>query len=485
MGELRSKALKGVFWSAVDKAGVKLTAFIVSIVIARILSPSDYGVIGMILIFITIANIFIDSGMSQALVQKKNRTQKDLDTAFFFNIGVSCVCYLILFLCAPLIARFYEVAELTDILRVLGLNIILIALSTVQRANLLAKIDFKSIAIVNLCGVMVSGIVGIWMAKTGFGVWALVGQTLTSSGVASLVFWLMGKWRPSLEFSKESLKHLWNFGSKLLATGLVSTIMREIYSVAIGKIYRSSELGYYTRAVQTSDMVAITTNDIINAVTFPILSSLQDDKSRLVSVYSRMLGMTAFIIFPVMTGLAVVAEPFISVLLTDKWLPAVVLMQWLCFARMFTPISSLNMNILNAVGRSDLFMKVDFSKLPLSIITMVITIPLGVKAIVIGGFINTFICYFINAYLPGKLFNFGVKAQFRIFWKIVIATALMAAVSYAAMLLVSPMLLKLIVGTAAGILSYALLSFLIRIPEFTEIQRILLSTLSRISSKIP
>lgn len=475
MGELKSKALKGVLWSGIDKAGVKAVAFIVSIVIARILSPSDYGVIGMILVFITIANIFIDSGMSQALIQRKNRTASDLATAFYFNVGVSVICYIILFLAAPFIARFYEIALLSPILRILGLNIIISAFATVQRANLLANLDFRTIAFVNLGGVLVSGGVGIWMAYSGYGVWALVGQQMSSTVTSTLIFWLAGKWHPAASFSKESFKTLWKFGSKLLATGIVATVMREIYTVAIGKVYRSAELGYYTRAVQTSDMVAITTNDIINAVTFPILSSLQDNRTKMVDVYSRMLGMTAFFIFPIMTGLAVVASPFISVLLTDKWLPVVPLLQWLCFARMFTPISALNMNILNAVGRSDLFMKLDLSKLPLTILMMVITIPLGVKAIVIGSFINTFICYFINAYLPGKMFGFGVKAQFKIFWRITIATSLMAVMTWITISILDSPLIKLIIGIFIGILSYIIFSIILQIKEIREILMIIRS----------
>ena len=303
MGELRSKALRGVLWSAVDKAGVKAVAFIVSIVIARILSPADYGVIGMILVFIVIANIFIDSGMSQALVQRKDRSAEDMATAFYFNVAISVICYIVLFFSAPAIANFYSVPILVPILRILGLNIVIAAFATVQRANLLAKLDFKTIAVVNICSVTVSGGVGIWMAYAGYGVWALVGQQMSSIFTSSCVFWLFGKWHPTAPFSKESFKNLWNFGSKLLATGLVSTIIREINSVAIGRIYRSEELGYYTRAVQTSDMVALTTNEVINAVTFPVLSSLQDNREQMVSVYSRMLGMTAFFIFPIYMSL--------------------------------------------------------------------------------------------------------------------------------------------------------------------------------------
>lgn len=473
MSELKNKAISGVLWSAIDKIGVKTIAFVVSVVIARILSPSDYGTIGMILVFIAVANIFIDSGMSQALVQRKNRSVSDMSTAFYFNVAISICCYLILFFCAPLIANFYNVDELSLILRVLGLNIIISAFATVQRANLIASLDFRTIAYVNVSAVIVSGIAGIWMAYSDFGVWALVGQQMTSIGTATLVYWILGKWRPCASFSKESFISLWNFGSKLLATGVVATIMREIYSVAIGKIYRSSELGYYTRAVQTSELVAMTTNDVINAVTFPILSSLQDNREHMVAVYGKMLGMTAYFIFPIMTGLAVVASPFISVLLTDKWLPAVPLLQWLCFARMFSPISSLNMNILNAIGRSDLFMKLDFSKLPLTIITMIITIPLGVEAIVIGNFIWTFICYFMNAYLPGKLFNFGIIAQFKIFWKIIVATLLMSLVIYISMNLFSCAIIKLTIAIIIGVVSYIFISYFMNIKEMKEVLNII------------
>lgn len=475
MSELKNKAIKGVLWSAIDKGGVKLVSFIVSVVIARILTPADYGVIGMIMVFIVIANLLIDSGFSQALVQRKDRTDVDMSTAFYFNLLIAITCYILLFALAPCIAEFYEMPILVPVLRVIGINIIIISLATVQRAKLLIDLNFKVIAIVNISAVIVSGVMGIYMAYNGYGVWALVLQQVSSYLTMTIVYWLLGRWRPMLVFSKESLVSLWNFGSKLLAAGLVATTLREVYTVTIGKFYRPTELGYYTRAVQTSDMVSITANELINAVTFPILSSLQDDRDRMVSVYSRMLGMTAFCIMPIMTLLAVVAQPFISVLLTDKWLPVVPLLQWLCMARMFTPISSLNMNILNAIGRSDLFLKIDLAKLPLTILTMIITIPLGVKAIVIGNLIWTALCYFINAYLPGRLFGFGVKAQFRIFYKIVIATAIMAMVTTIIMTLISTSIAKLLIGCVTAILIYLLASFVLKINEFQEIKSIIIS----------
>lgn len=471
MGEttLKHKAFRGIAWSAVDKMAVKGINFLISIVIARILSPSDYGIIGMVMVFILVSSLFADSGFSQALVQKKDRTQADMSTAFFFNILVAVCCYALLFVAAPFVAQFYEMPLLVPVLRILGINVIIISLGTVQRANLLIRIDFRTLAIVNVLSAAISGVVGVSMAYNGYGVWSLVGQMLVMQVSSAFLLWVLGQWKPGLEFSKASMYRLWDFGSKLLTAGMVATIMREIYSIVIGKFYRSAELGYYHRAVHTTEVISGTINEIVNVSTFPILSSIQDDRQRLISVYSRLLSMTAFIVFPIMALLALVASPLVSVLLTDKWLPAVVLIQWLCMARMFTPISALNMNILNAVGRSDLFLKVDLSKLPITILVMIITLPISVKAVVIGNFVDTFICYFINAYLPGRLFNFGVKAQFKIFRSIILSTMVMACAAYMAMQLVESPLPQLLLGGIVGVVAYLFVSYIQKSPELKEI----------------
>ena len=476
---LKNKAISGITWSTIDKIALRGMNFLVGIIIARILMPSDYGIIGMVAVFITLSNLFVDSGFSQALVQKQERTQTDMSTAFFFNLLVATGCYAVLFAAAPLIASFYEMPILVSVLRVIGLNVICMSLATVQRANLLIKIDFRTLAIVDIVSVTISGVVGIIMAYKGFGVWSLVAQQMAMQGSSSLWLWILGHWRPTWEFSRGSIARLWKFGSKLLAAGAVATCTREVYSIVIGKFYRSSDLGFYHRAVQTTDVVSGTINEIINTTSFPILSSVQHDRERLVSVYSRLLSMTGFIVFPVMTLLAVIAAPLVSVLLTDKWLPVVPLIQWLCFARVFTPISSLNMNILNAIGRSDLFLKIDLSKLPLTIIIMAITLPISVKAVVIGNFINSFICYFINAYLPGRLFNFGVVAQFKIFWKIILASTIMAFITVYFMQLSSLPILKLLYGGLSAVVSYLAVSKMFKINELTEVLRIIRNTIYR------
>lgn len=474
---LKNRAIKGFVWSAVDKIAMRGMNFLVGIIIARILMPSDYGIIGMVAVFITLSNLFVDSGFSQALVQKQGRTQTDMSTAFFFNLLVAICCYTVLFVVAPLIASFYEMPILVSVLRVIGLNVVFISFATVQRANLLIKIDFRTLALVDIISVLISGGVGIIMAYRGFGVWALVAQQLTMQFSSSVWLWVLGHWRPTLEFSCDSITRLWGFGSKLLAAGTVATCTRELYSIFIGKFYRSAELGYYHRSIQTTDVVSGTINEIINSSSFPILSSIQHDRERLISAYSKLLSMTAFIVSPIMTLLAVLASPLVSVLLTDKWLPAVPLIQWLCFTRVFTPISSLNMNMLNAIGRSDLFLKIDLLKLPLTIITMVITLPISVKAVVIGNFINTFVCYFINAYLPGRLFNFGAISQLKIFWKTILATVIMAVITILFMRLTALPILKLINGGLSAIVSYLAISRLLRLNELDECLKIIRNNL--------
>lgn len=479
VNSLKKRAIAGIAWSTIDKIISRGVSFVVNIVIARILMPSDYGVIGMLSIFITLSNLLVDSGMSQALVQNKNRTQADLSTAFYFNVIIGLSCYCILFLIAPLIASFYSVPILTRILRVIGLNVVFNSMATVQRANLLAKIDFKSIAIVNAISVLVSGAFGIYMAYRGGGVWSLVAQSLSCQLLSAVTFWIIGHWTPSFLFSKESFLRLWNYGVKLLVAGTLSTIIREINTLVIGKVYRQEELGYYQRAVHTTDAISGTMNEIVNTVSFPVLAEVQDQPQRLISVYSRMLSLSAFIMFPSMTLLAVLAEPLVELLLTTKWLPVVPLLQWLCFARMLTPISSINLNLLNAIGRSDLFLKVDLSKLPMTIIALVITLPISVKAVVIGNFITTFISYFINAYLPGKMFGFGVKAQFHLFYKIIIASLLMAIIAIIIKDMFQHPFPRLVVVGFISLICYLIICRLFKLPVLKECWELIVSKTRR------
>ena len=417
---LKVDVYKGVFWSIIDKGGARGANFIIGILIARILTPADYGLIGMTMVFISISNLFIDSGISQALIQKKNRSAIDFSTAFIFNITIALACYIIIFMFAPLISRFYQEPILVPMLRVLGVSLIISSLSTVQKARLLVRLDFRKQAIANISGVIIGGATGLIWAYYHQDVWAIVYHQVTCQLTITGTYWILNKWHPSFEFSIASLKKLWNYGVKLLTAGILSTLLREINSLVIGKVYRPTELGYYSRAVQTSDMFAYTLNDIINAVTFPVLSKLQDDRDKFIFVYMKMLGMTAFCIFPILTMLSALAKPLFIWLLTEKWILAVPLFQWLCIARMLTPLTALNMNILNAKGRPGIVLKLELIKIPIIAAGLGIALSISVYALVITNLITTTICYFINAYSLKKYCNISIKSQTQRIYKVII-----------------------------------------------------------------
>lgn len=452
--------LKGVFWNGLEKVLTKGSTFVIGIILARLLAPSDYGLMGMLTIFVMLSNVIIEGGFAKALIQKKDCDNADYSTAFISNVGVSLLIYVILFFSAPLVANFYDEPKLIALLRILAINFMLGALNIVQRAKLMADVDFKSLAQINVASTIIGGALGIFMAYNGFGVWSLVGQTIGSTLVMVVLFPFYSKWKPTLLFNLASFKRLFGFGSKLMLTGFVSVIVNNITTICIGKHYKSGQLGYYTRASQFSEVIAYTINDILGTVTFPVLSKLQDDTDQMVNVYRRSLYFTALTVFPIMVLVALLARPLIIILLTDKWLPAVFLLQILCLARMFTPLSAINMNLLNAVGRSDLFMKLDFSKIPIIAISLVITIPLGVKAIVIGSLVTTFICFFINAYLPGKLYGYGAFQQIKDWRFIILSILVMAAAVYMFMYFIRNIWIQLIVGSVLGVAIYVFMCFL-------------------------
>jgi len=451
---VRSQLLHGVVWNFVEKVLIRGASFFIGIILARLLSPSDYGLIGMLAVFISISGVFIEGGLAKALIQRQNCQDIDYSTAFVTNVGMSIIIYIIMYASAPLIADFYGEPILIDLTRILSLNFILGSFNIVQRAKMMARVDFKSLAQINVISTIVSGIIGIVMAYYGYGVWALVGQTLCSTIVLIILFPIYSKWKPSLDFSMRSFRQLFGFGSNLMVTGVYAVVLNNISTICIGKFYRSGQLGFFTRASQFSELISSTSYEVIGNVTFPVLSELQDDKTRLIEVYRKSLYFTAMVIFPVMILTSLLARPIIILLLTEKWLPCVVLIQWLCLARMFTPLSAINMNILNAVGRSDLFMKLDFSKLPLLLLTFAITIPISVEAIVIGDFVSTFICFFINAYLPGRMFGYGAWEQIKDWRYIILSILIMVGVVCLILSLITNVWLQLFIGGLVGLLVY-------------------------------
>lgn len=451
---VRKQLKKGMIWNFIEKILMEGAQFVIGIILARLLLPSDFGLIGMLAIFVAVSNVFIDGGFTKALVQKKECRDIDYSTTFVSNVVISLFIYVVLYFSAPLIAAFYKEPILKSLTRVLSLNFILGSLNIVQRAQLVSKVDFKSLAQIRVISIICGGLAGVGMALSGFGVWSLVGQTIITTLAQIILFPIYSKWKPSLRFSKESFKTLFGFGAKLMVSGVYSVIINNISTICIGRKYNSGDLGYYTRGSQFSILISQTVTDVLGSVTFPVLSHLQDDRNHMVSVYRKSLFLTALCIFPIMVLCTILARPIVLILLTEKWSPCVVLMQWLFLARMFTPLSSLNMNILNALGRSDLFLKVDLSKAPLLILMLIITIPISVKAICIGSFINSFICFFINAYMPGRLFGYGAWQQIKD-WKFIILSILIMTIMVILFInLVSNIWLQLIAGGIIGAGTY-------------------------------
>ena len=448
------KFFKGIIWNTIEKVLVKGSSFIITVILARLLTPEDYGIIGMLAIFIALSNVFIESGFSKALIQKKDVSDDDYNTAFITNLGVAFCVYLALFFAAPLIARFYNVSELVLISRVLFVNLILVSCNIVQNAILTRAVDFKSIAKINFFGVFFGGLAGIISAYLGAGVWALVIQTLSTSVTRMMIFPIFSRWYPKFRFSVDSFKKLFGFGSKLLVSGSMAVIVNNISTICIGKFYSQAQLGFYTRAVQFSEIISSIINDVVGTVSYPVLSNLQESREEMVNMYKRSLLYTAMLTFPILLLTALLAHPLVLVLLTEKWLPCVVLLQILCLARMWTPISALNINILNALGRTGLTLKVESIKIAYGLITLAITIPIGVKAIVIGNLINTIISFFVNTYYPGRLLGYGALKMLKDWKYIFLAVCIMTLIVLVFNYFVDNPYLQLLVAGPLGLGAY-------------------------------
>lgn len=410
--EMKSTA-NGLKWGAIERLATQAIQLIVMLYLARLLGPEAFGLVGMLAVFIAISQTFVDSGFSSALIRNTDRTEKDFSTTFYFNIGVGVFCYAVLFIAAPYIATFFDQAALISLLRVLGLTVIVNSFAIVQRAKLTIDMDFKTQAKASLISVFVSCGVGIWLANTGYGVWALVGQALTSAVCNVLLLNIYLRWLPTTGFSKNSFDYLFGFGSKLLAASLIDTVFKNIYQIIIGKQFNATQVGLFTQANQLSLMPAMTMTTVIQRVTYPMLSNIQNDVNKFEETYLLTLRLAALVVFPLMAGLSISAEPFINVVLGAKWLPAAELLTILSFAFMLYPIHAINLNLLQVKGRSDIFLKLEIIKKSLITVMLVITIPLGVKAMCIGLLIHSFIAFFINSFYTGKFSKLSTQKQLK------------------------------------------------------------------------
>mgnify|MGYP000386599606 FL=1 len=462
---LKSKTVKGVVWSSIERFSTQGVQFLIMIIMARLLTPKDYGLIGMLAIFLAVAQSLIDSGFSQALIRKQDRTDVDNSTVFYFNIVVSSALYLILFIAAPFVADFYNQPELTSVMRVVCLGVILNSLVVVQRALLTVRIDFKTQAKASLSAAVISGCIGIVLAYCGFGVWSLVVQQLLNLSVNTLLLWIFSKWRPMAVFSWKSFHELFAFGSKMLASGLLDTLYRNIYPIVIGKLFSASSLGHYTRAQQFSEFPSSNITGIIQRVTYPVLCGIQDDMERLTNVYRKFLKLSAFVIFPFMMGLSAVAKPFINISLGSQWEFCGQLLQVICFAMMWYPIHSINLNLLQVKGRSDLFLRLEIIKKILGITVLCITAPFGLIVMCYGQIFNSIVALAINTYYTGKLINVGFIRQM----KDLFPTILLSLTMFGTILLVNGFIesnmYRLIIGIMVGIVVYVSGSYIFKFKE--------------------
>lgn len=437
---------------------------------ARILTPADYGLVGMLAIFLAISQSIIDSGFSQALIRKQDRSEIDNSTVFYFNIGVGIVLYAILFFAAPLIADFYKQPILIPLTRLIGLSLILNSLAVVQRALLTIKLDFKTQAKASLAGAIISGGIGIWMAYTGFGVWAIVWQQLINLAVVTILLWILSHWKPILAYSWKSFKELFNFGSKLLASGLLDTVYKNLYLIVIGKVFKASDLGYYTRATQFTDFASSNVTGIFQRVTYPVLCEIQNDDARLADVYRRLLKTSAFIVFPLMLGLGAIAKPMVLSFLTDKWLFSAVLIQILCFSQMWYPVHAINLNLLQVKGRSDLFLRLEIIKKILGVAMLCITLPMGLIPMCWGMVANSIIALIINTHYTGKLINLGFLRQMRDLLPSLLLSLSVGGIVYLTVtLLPISSWLALSIGVIEGVVVYTALAKILRFSEFSEL----------------
>jgi O-antigen/teichoic acid export membrane protein len=408
---LKQKTVDGLAWSFIDNLVVKGFQFAIGIILARILSPREFGLIGMVTIFIAISQSFVDSGFSQALIRKKDCTQADYSTVFYFNLVIGIVIYIVLFFCAGAISTFFTEPILRPLVQVVGLSIVLSSFGLIQSTIIMKEINFKLQAWVSFSACMLSGIIAIVMAYNGYGVWSLVVLTLSRFGLNSLFLWFGNKWRPLWTFSSHSFKELFSYGSKMLASGLLNTIFENIYYVVIGKYFSAVDLGYYTTADKFNALPSKNITEVIQRVSFPVLSRMQDDKVKLKANYRLLIRSTMLITFVLMIGLAAVARQMILTLIGAQWLPSVVYLQMLCFVGMFYPLHALNLNMLQVQGRSDLFLRLEIIKKILIIPVMIIGIMYGIKIMIVGMMVITLIAYYLNSYWSGILIGYPILAQ--------------------------------------------------------------------------
>lgn len=474
-----SKVTKGVAWSAVERFSTQGVGFFISIILARLISPESFGLVVMIQVFISFSQVFVDSGFSNALMQKKDRTDVDFQTVFIFNLAISCFLYLLLFIASPFIAEFYNKPQLTILTRVVALNLIFNSLSIVQRTRLSIALDFKIQSKASLISVMLSGLLGLYLAYDGYEVWALVSQTLSSSIVNTILLMFYSKWTPQFVFSKSSFTQLFNFGSKLLASNILTSLYLNIYNLTIGKFYSSANLAYYNKAFTLSQFPSVNIDGIIQRIVYPVLCELQDNKDSLIKQYFKFLHASNVLVFGLMTLLCVLSKPLIYVLLTDKWLPCAEYLTIYCINFSFFCWLSQSGSLVLAIGQSGAMLKASIYKRIVTFIILIITIPMGIRIICLGVCLGTFIELLVNIYYCQKYVGVKMIEQCRKMFLPFVNCMITSVVILIVLYRFDNPYIQLFLGGFIGIATYIVLIFAFKFDEWQLIRRFITKLILR------
>ena len=451
----------------------------VGLVLARLLTPSEYGIMAILTIFIAVSSSIVDSGFSNALIRKTDAKRVDYNTVFLFNLVVSGLLYVVLFFAAPAISVFFKEPLLVEVMRVIGWVLIINALAIIPRTLFVKDVNFKTQTKVSLIASISSGVVGIGMALAGMGVWSLVGQQLSRQLLNTLFLWIYSTWRPIWEFSLQSFRELFGFGSKLLLSGLLDTVFKEIYSLVIGRCYTSAQLGQYTRASQFNQIFSSNLTTVIQRVSYPVLSSIQDESERLREAYRKVIKSTMLITFACMLGLAAVAKPLLIILIGEKWLPAVNFLQIICFSGMLYPLHAINLNILQVKGRSDLFLKLEIIKKIIAVGPLILGVLFSIEYMLWGSVFTSLIVYFLNSYYSANLINYPTKDQIKDILPTFLVSVVTAAAMWSLTLLSLSNWLLLPLQCLLGIILAVFIYERLRLPEYVEVKQLAFSLLRR------
>lgn len=473
---LKKQAAAGMIWTFGQQFGQQLINFAVSVVLARLLLPEEFGLIGMISVFVGVGNALLNAGLTNSLIRSKELDQGDYSTVFFFNLFASIIIYLIIYFSAPLIADFYDQPILISIVRLYCISFIIAAFMAVQKARMTKKMDFKTQTIISLPSLIIGGGVGIAMAFMGYGVWSLVWNQLVAQSIRSIQFWLYSGWKPSRIFDISKFKEHFDFGYKITLSNLISKIFDNSYLIIIGRFFAASQVGFYTRAETMKNLPVQNISLALNRVTYPLFASIQEDNLRLKNVYKKLMKMVVFVVAPVMIFSAVLAEPVFRFLLTEKWLPAVPYFQILCAAGILYPVHMYNLNVLTVKGRSDILLRLTIIKNILLTIAIIIGVQFGIFGLLYAQVLLSVISFFINAFYTDRFIDYSALEQIRDLIPIVI----LSLVAGTAIFFVDNWLsgnldiLRIITGGLTGVGVYLLLSYMFKFSSLLELNKLIL-----------